>query len=206
MPSSLRRILVYMSSSEPGPRPPSVNSCCSVSAIVLIFGLPSRAQTVRSLAPLPSQVNFVTSKPAPPGRAEQRRNHRRARQRNDGAVLGRDVVDMACGAQAAGARHVLHHDARLPGNVLAEIVRDHARVEIEAAAGRVAGDQRHRLALVEVRDRVRLCRRCKQPRRGPGHPNNSEIERALRHLFQVGGSEDCSDVPTGIVTCKSYSN
>jgi hypothetical protein len=59
-------------------------------------------------------------------------------------------------AQAAGARHVLNHDPRLAGDVLAEVIRDHARVEIEAAAGRIAGDQRHGPALVKLGDGVRV--------------------------------------------------
>jgi len=54
-----------------------------------------------------------------------------------GAVLRGDLVDVVRGLEAAGAGHVLRHDGRLSGNVLAEMARDQAAVEIVAAAGGV---------------------------------------------------------------------
>ena len=53
------------------------------------------------------------------GVAQQRLEHRARKDRADGgAVLRRDAVDVAGRLVAAGARHVLHHDGRLPGNYL----------------------------------------------------------------------------------------
>src|SRR5262249_36902417 len=46
----------------------------------------------------------------------------------------------------------------------AEVIGDRACVEIETAAGRVAGDQRYRPILVEIRYRVGGCRRRGQRR------------------------------------------
>ena len=43
--------------------------------------------------------------------------------------------------EAAGARHVLRDDRRIARNVLAHMLREHASVEIVAAAGREADDQ-----------------------------------------------------------------
>ena len=45
------------------------------------------------------------------------RNRRRA-DRQHGAVLGRTVIDVVDGEEAAGARHVLRHDVGAPGMCL----------------------------------------------------------------------------------------
>ena len=55
-----------------------------------------------------------------------------------GAVLGRDLVEIIGGLEAAGARHVLRDQGRLSGDVLAQVARHHAAVEIVAAARGVA--------------------------------------------------------------------
>src|SRR6516165_9588954 len=68
-----------------------------------------------------------------------------AEQTDCGAVLGRDRVEVVGGAQAAGARHVLHHDIG--------IARQQARDDVVTTARPVAHDQIDLLALIEIVDR-----------------------------------------------------
>ena len=69
---------------------------------------------------------------------------------DDGAVLGRDAVEIVHRANAAGARHVLHDDVRLAGNVRAQIRRERVGIARIAAAGAGAHDERHLPAFVEL--------------------------------------------------------
>ena len=71
------------------------------------------------------------------------------------AVLGRDLVEIVRGLEAAGARHVLRDQRRLSGNVLAQMARHHAAVEIVAAARGVADGDRDGLAGEEWLGRLR---------------------------------------------------
>jgi len=73
-----------------------------------------------------------------------------AEQTDRGAVLGRDRVEVVGGAQAAGARHVLHHDIGIARDVAAEMARQQARDDVVTAARPVADDQIDLLALVEI--------------------------------------------------------
>ena len=68
---------------------------------------------------------------------------------DDGAVLRRGGVEIAHRRHAGRARHVLHDHVRIAGDVAAVVPRQHARVDVVAAAGRIADDQRHGLAVVE---------------------------------------------------------
>ena len=52
-------------------------------------------------------------------------------------------------SEAAAARHVARHHRRIAGNVLADMARHRAGVEIVGAGGRIADDHRNRLAAVE---------------------------------------------------------
>src|SRR5215469_12443032 len=72
-----------------------------------------------------------------------------------GAVLGGDALQIEHGPNTAGARHVLHHDVRIAGNVRGEIRREGERVGGVAAARPGAEDPVDLLALVEIGDRVR---------------------------------------------------
>jgi hypothetical protein len=72
-----------------------------------------------------------------------------------GAVLGRDLVEIVRGLEAAGARHVLRDQRRLSRNVLAQVARHHAAVEIVAAARGVADGDRDGLAGEELLGRLR---------------------------------------------------
>ena len=73
-----------------------------------------------------------------------------AEQREGGAVLRRQRVEVVGRAQAAGARHVLHHDAGIAGNVAADMAREQTREAVIAAAGAVADDQVDLPAAVEI--------------------------------------------------------
>jgi len=86
-------------------------------------------------------------------RDQSDQRHIAAEQTDCGAVLGRDRVEVVGGAQAAGARHVLHHDIGIARNVAAEIARQQARDDVVTAARPVADDQIDLLALVEIVDR-----------------------------------------------------
>src|SRR6516165_163652 len=77
-----------------------------------------------------------------------------AEQTDCGAVLGRDRVEVVGGAQAAGARHVLHHDIGIARNVAAQMTRQQARDDVVTAARPVADDHIDLLALVEIFDRA----------------------------------------------------
>src|SRR5262245_1085232 len=78
--------------------------------------------------------------------------------RDDGAVLGRKIVEVVDGAQAAGARHVLHHRGRVAWDEAHDVARHQPRIDVEAAAGAVTDDHGDLLALVEIGNAVG-CRR-----------------------------------------------
>src|SRR5712672_1409887 len=61
---------------------------------------------------------------------------------------------MVGSTHAARSGHVLHDDPRLPRDVPAEMVGDHAGIEIKAASRRIAGDQRDHAVLVEILDPI----------------------------------------------------
>ncbi len=73
---------------------------------------------------------------------------------HDRAVFGRGGVEIVREAQAAGARHVLGHDERIAGDVLAHVAGEHARVEIVPAARRHADEHADLVVRVEVGDRI----------------------------------------------------
>ena len=66
------------------------------------------------------------------------------------AVGGRDRIHLVASPRAAGARHVLHHDHRVAGNVPIHMPRNGARIDVEAAAGCIADYKIDGLAGVEV--------------------------------------------------------
>ena len=100
--------------------------------------------------------------------------HARMHHADDGAVLRRVVVEVVRRAQAPRARHVLHRDARLPGNVRGEIRRKSIRVTRITAARIRAHDERHRPALVELLRRRRPTRPMVQAR-APRLPRTTAI-------------------------------
>jgi hypothetical protein len=79
-------------------------------------------------------------------------------------------------AQSSSARHVLRHDRRIAGHVLAHVARKCASVEIIAAAGAEADRQSDILAAIEVGDAL-----------GSGRFNeHSRRERAPAHQRHAG--------------------
>ena len=84
------------------------------------------------------------------------------------AVLGADIVEPVGEPQAAGALHVLRHDVRIAGNVLAHVAREHARIEVVAAADAVADIEIDGLALVEVGHALRAAARGGDKQEGRG--------------------------------------
>ena len=85
--------------------------------------------------------------------AEQRLQDRAGKDRaGHGAVLRRDGIDIPGRAVRSGAAHVLHHDRRIAGDVIAEMAREQPCVGVVAAARRRADHDLELLALVELLD------------------------------------------------------
>src|SRR5262249_10236448 len=83
--------------------------------------------------------------------AEQRLEHHARRESGDRrAVLGGDVVEVVDRLEAAGARHVLRDELGVAGDMAAHMARERARIEVVAAAGAEADEERNRLAGIEV--------------------------------------------------------
>ena len=86
---------------------------------------------------------------------EQRVEHGAVLQRaDDSAVLGRHIIDLRSGRVARRARHVGHHHARIARNVFRHVASEEPRIDVIAAAGGRADDQRDLLAAIELGDRV----------------------------------------------------
>ena len=68
---------------------------------------------------------------------------RRRADREHGAVLGRDAVDIVEREEAAGPRHVLRHDGRFTGQVVFHETRDDAAILVVAPARPEADDEAH---------------------------------------------------------------
>src|SRR5206468_11454769 len=71
-----------------------------------------------------------------------------------GAVLRGDIGHVAGGLNARAAEHGLDHDLRIAGNVARERRREHAGIEVVAAAGREADIEADGFAAIEVGDRL----------------------------------------------------
>ena len=91
--------------------------------------------------------------------------------------------------EARGARHVLHDDVGIAGDVPADMARQHARVVVVAAAGREADHDAHGLALVEGCDVLRRGgRRVERARAEPQRRQQSH--RFLRTHSRDNGNAD----------------
>ena len=73
---------------------------------------------------------------------------------DDGAVLGRDVVEVVDGAHAAAAHHVLHHDVRIARNVPTHVAGERSRIDVVAAADAGRDGEVDGLAAIEIRHLV----------------------------------------------------
>ncbi len=89
------------------------------------------------------------------------------------AVLGRDVVHVVGGQHVAAARHVLHDQGRVAGDVAPHVARDHPRGEVVDPAHPGAGDDGDGLALVELGRRFRRGR--------PHDPDRPAGQAPARH-------------------------
>ena len=169
----------------PGPVSPTISSFFWRSANVLMPERLWAMQTLVSVVGLPSHVNFCASNVAflspvsgasDASRAMMRRHLRQHADHR--AVLGRDAVNVVCGDQAAGPRHVLRHHRRVAGNVLAHVTRKRARPGVVAAAGTETDDHGHLFAFVEIGDRLRL-------RRGERDCGQGERKGRITQNFHV---------------------
>jgi hypothetical protein len=87
--------------------------------------------------------------------AEQRLDRGGAAGDREGGAVARHGVGHVVGEQEpAGARHVLHDEARAARNVASHVAGERLGVEARAAAGGEADQDRDLLAAVEVGDRV----------------------------------------------------
>src|SRR5262245_66016588 len=78
------------------------------------------------------------------------------REQDLGAVLWSWTIEMVARDDAAGARHVLHDDGRVAGNVAGEMLADDAAIEVIAAARLRPHQDRNGLARVEFGDTLRV--------------------------------------------------
>ena len=60
-------------------------------------------------------------------------------------------------ADAASAGHQLRHDRRIAGQILAEMAREDAGADVDAAAGGASDQNLDLLATIELRGRRRRC-------------------------------------------------
>src|SRR5262245_51350870 len=114
-----------------------------------LVGVPGeRDQHVRADAPHPVELTDLELQAAQPEHLVE--DDALAHDANGGAVFGRGVVDVIGGGDAAGRRHVLRHDHRLPGKMLADVPGHEPAVEIDPAPRAGPDDQVDGLAF-EVR-------------------------------------------------------
>ena len=73
---------------------------------------------------------------------------------HDGAVLGRDPVNVFLGLEPAGTGHVLDDDRRLAGNVVAEVASEQPRIDVVGRARAGKDDHAELAALVELLRRL----------------------------------------------------
>ena len=72
------------------------------------------------------------------------------REEADGLAVRRRLAELVAADDAAGAADVLDDDGGLAGNVVGQVLRDNARLDVGGAAGRIVDDHVDRLALVEL--------------------------------------------------------
>ena len=132
-------------------------------------------------------------------------DHARIEDPHHRAVLRRGQVEIAHRGQAPGARHVLHDDGRIAGNVIADIARQHARIIVVAAGRREADHDGEELALVEIVG-ARL-----RHKRQHGHQHRRKTKRPAldhRHPYRRSCRRFCglvavtdTSAPLGAICC-----
>ena len=133
------------------------------------------------------------AEPGDPGGVEARFRHARDRgagdalvgNRNRGAVLGRNIVDVVGRHQSAGAGHVLRHHRGLAGQVPADMAGHRAAEQVVGAARRAADHHPDGLAR-EVRLGVRpALGATPAPRRRADRPSRPPLPRIV-HSSRIG--------------------
>src|SRR5262249_57632263 len=111
------------------------------------------------------------------------------------AVAGSDLAQVGRPDDAASARLVLHHDARLAVDVARQILREQTPFDVGRATGGRADQEREALALVEglVRIGGRSCKRGRATQGGNGE-TSQHPERSLP-AFELAKIE--ADRPNG---------
>src|SRR5262249_39715725 len=67
-----------------------------------------------------------------------------------GAILRRHGIYVAGRGQRSRTRHVLHNDIWLSWNMISQVSAEQPRIDVITAAGRVAHNNRDRLASIEI--------------------------------------------------------
>src|SRR5262249_29741953 len=112
------------------------------------------ADLVRNAAE-PAELRGLVKRPF--AAAEQRIEERAAGEAAEGrAILGPEWVEAVRRLDRAGARHVLHDNGRVSGDVAADVAAERAGVEVVATARGVADHQVDAAPAVEVGHGVRL--------------------------------------------------
>jgi len=143
------------------------------------------------------------AEPVEPGRgklrvlvAEERiERHAALDEADDQAVLGGDVEQPVGSQQAAAARHVLHQDRWLAGNMTAEMRGKGPGVEVVATADVGGDDQPNRLAAIEFlaaggpshgrKDHRQRHQRNQRPQHSRS-PSTADIDKANRRYETRG--------------------
>ena len=101
-----------------------------------------------------------------------------------GAVLRRDAGHITGSLDAAAAQHGLEHDRRIARNVAREIGREHAGIEVVAAARRETDIEADALAAIEIGDRIGERRCLSEKHRGAdaGEPPEKDAHRISPQL------------------------
>ena len=81
----------------------------------------------------PDPVEAPHVAPQPRHAQELVEKHRLVENANHGAVPGRDIIKVVEAADAARARHVLHHECGIAGDVLAQVAGEQTSIGVVAA-------------------------------------------------------------------------
>jgi hypothetical protein len=104
------------------------------------------------------------------------------------------VVNVVSGLQSAGARHVLHDDAGLAGNVIGEMAREQTRILVIAAARAETDHDADGLAFVELGRGLGLD--AERGERADGERDSGGDGKADRHkgssIEQISAGELCN--------------
>ena len=164
VPASRLNASGKISESAPAPVPGTSSSCCLRSSNVLIFDVYHDIARLTSRFMLPSQVNLSGSRLPSFSPSIGSNGNPRPTVAHDGAVLGRDPVDIFFDLEPAGAGHVLHDDRRLAGNMVGEMANQQPRIDVVGRARARKDDHAELAALVELLRRLSANSASRPPR------------------------------------------